>query len=182
MWEIKKKNKTETRLTSRLLTKAIKSLKLYTEDSTQISSAPATSFVRQVSNCLFWWRILLFEVLSYYSIYRKQGGRDWYLQVVFEFRLPSSDVCSKPSNEVGNSCGGLAVPIMMSVLVSSSLDLKEDKEADNISLAGHLVAQCWPLSSIYFLYLVSWLGQEDCVHACQHVMTDRVPEENLDCV
>lgn len=127
-----------------------------------------------MKNSSFWSLILLFYL-------QEAGGERLILISCIWIQVAFLRCLLQASDEVSNSCGGLAVPVMMSVLVSISLDLKEDKLANNIGLAGHLVAQCWPLSTVYFLHLVSWLGQEDCVHACQHVMTDRVPEENLDC-
>lgn len=63
--------KTETRTTYKILTKAIKSWGL----NPDLLNTPAVSFERKVSNCLFQWGMLPFEVLSYYSIYRKQGRR-----------------------------------------------------------------------------------------------------------
>lgn len=58
-------------------------------------NTPAVSFERGVSNCLFQWGILPFEVLSYYSIYRKQGRREWYCRLHLNSGLPAPNVCCK---------------------------------------------------------------------------------------
>lgn len=83
-------------------------------------------------------------MLSYYSIYRKQGEREIDIyRVHLHSGLPAPDVCSKPSDWVtANSCGALVLPVTLSALGSSSLVLKEDTELDNVGLTGLLAAQC----------------------------------------
>lgn len=118
-------------------------MKLYTEDSTQISLTSQQSLLK--GKYLIACSGEEFFLLKCYLIILSTGSREKEIDIYrvhLNSGLPAPDVCSKPSDYVSNSCGALALPLMVSALVSNSLAPKEDKEVDPVGLTGLLAAQC----------------------------------------
>lgn len=128
-----------------------------------ISSAFQQPLEQQVSDCLFWGGLLPFEVLSY-SIYSKREETGIYrLHLIW---VACWGVCSWPPDKVSTSCGALALPGTLPVLVPSSSDLKRT--------GGQEHRPDWPsccclLPAICFLDLGAWLSGKTlcaCLPAC----------------